>query len=299
MIGIRSWSIRLVGPCALDFCSAKHKLGHMEIPKEIRDAILNRLRGVETQHRVRVLYACESGSRAWNFASPDSDYDVRFIYAREEDWYLSFDVERRRDVIEYPIVDDIDCNGWDIRKALYLFARTNGTLLEWLTSPIKYIEIGSFAQRLRELAPRSFDARALCYHYSHMARGNAREYLFDDQVRLKKYFYVLRPLFAIRYIEQGRGIPPVRFEELVDAVAPPGIRGAIADLLVLKRNTGELGRGEPVPVIGEFIAEELERHGPQFSGQGRPELLGAADTREELNSIFREVLRANLSELGS
>lgn len=118
----------------------------MRISKEIREEILKRLHQAEAEHEVRIIYACESGSRAWNFASPDSDYDVRFFYVRPQEWYLSFDIERRRDVIEYPIVDDIDCNGWDIRKALYLFTRTNGALLEWLRSPIKYIDTGSVAQ---------------------------------------------------------------------------------------------------------------------------------------------------------
>lgn len=172
-----------------------------KIPEEIREEIILRLHQAEKEHSVKILYACESGSRAWGFESPDSDYDVRFIYAHEKDWYLSFDVERRRDVIEYPIVDEIDCGGWDIRKALHLFTRTNGALLEWLTSPIKYIETGDLANNLRDLAPTCFNKTALCYHYSHMARGNAREYLFSDKVKLKKYFYVLRPLFAIRYIE--------------------------------------------------------------------------------------------------
>ena len=261
------------------------------VGEDIRKEIQRRLHRVEAEHEVRVLYACESGSRAWDFASPDSDYDVRFIYLRPQEWYLSFDIERRRDVIEYPIVDDIDCNGWDLRKALYLFTRTNGALLEWLRSPITYIEVGSTAQRLRELAPRAFDARALCYHYSHMARGNAREYLFADQVRLKKYFYVLRPLFAIRHIEQGLGIPPVPFQELVDAAAPETIRSPIARLLALKRNTGELGLGASVPEIDDFIERELKRHGLQFTGQGRPELLDASEVRRELNAIFRAAVR--------
>ena len=101
------------------------------------------------------------------------------------------------------------------------------------------------------------NARALCYHYSHMARGNAREYLFSDKVRLKKYFYVLRPLFAIRYIEQDRGIPPVPFEDLVEAVAPDYLREAIARLLSLKRNTGELGLGDPVPEINELRSDSV------------------------------------------
>ena len=243
------------------------------ISDEVRTEILQRLHRAEAEHSVRILYACESGSRAWNFASPDSDYDARFIYVRTQDWYLSFDVERRRDVIEYPIVDLIDCNGWDIRKAMYLFTRTNGALLEWFNSPINYIEHGHFAQRMRELAPRAFDPKALCYHYSHMARGNAREYLFNDQVRLKKYFYVLRPLFAIRYIEQGLGVPPVPFDALATAVAPDSLKEALNKLLMLKRSTGELGLGQPIPEISEFIEAELARHGEAFSGQGRPDVL--------------------------
>jgi uncharacterized protein len=256
----------------------------------MRNRILSRLEAAESEHKVRILYACESGSRAWGFASPDSDYDVRFIYARDSNWYLSFDIERRRDVIEYPITDEIDCGGWDVRKALYLFTRTNGALLEWLHSPIVYLEKGGLAEGLRRLAPQFFNATALCYHYSHMARRNAREYLFKDKVRLKKYFYVLRPLLAIRYIEQGIGVPPVAFENLVEVVAPDEIRPGIADLLALKRNTEELGLGEPIPEIGRFIEAELDRHGVAFSGHGRPDLLNRHDVRDELNAIFRSVL---------
>lgn len=255
-----------------------------------RDEIVRRLAAAEQEHNVRILYACESGSRAWGFASPDSDFDVRFVYAHPAEWYLSFDVERRRDVIEYPITDEIDCGGWDVRKALYLFTRTNGALLEWLNSPIKYLERGRFASALRQLAPACVNATALCYHYSHMARRNAREYLFKDKVRLKKYFYVLRPLFAIRHVEQGLGLPPVRFQELVEAVAPRELRPAIAALLELKAQTSELGLGDPVPEIGVFIERELERHGQAFSGQGRPDLLVGGELRERLNHAFRAAL---------
>ncbi len=260
------------------------------ISTAVRNQILERLKAAEADHAIHVLYACESGSRAWGFASPDSDYDVRFIYAHDAQWYLSFDVEHRRDVVEYPIVDDIDCAGWDLRKALHLFTRSNGALLEWLHSPIVYIERGTAAKSLRELAPRAVNSVALCYHYSHMARGNAREYLFSDKVRLKKYLYVLRPLLAIRYIEQGGGIPPVQFEQLVQASASDGIRGGIATLLKLKRDTPELGMGEPIAELGDFIESELQRHGTLFSGQGRPDVLEGEDIRSELNAIFRRAL---------
>ena len=258
----------------------------------IRAEILRRLRAAEVEHGVRILYACESGSRAWGFASPDSDYDVRFLYVRDADWYLSFDVERRRDVIEYPITDEIDCGGWDLRKALYLLTRTNGALMEWLNSPVRYIEQGPCADALRALAPQVMNPTALCYHYSHMARGNAREHLFQDQVRLKKYFYVLRPLLAIRYIQQGLGVPPVEFERLMDTVLPESLRPSVERLLEAKRRSGELGLGPKVEEINRFVEEELERHGPEFSGQGRPEVLGKDAVHDELNEIFRAAVRA-------
>ncbi|WYD81122.1 MAG: nucleotidyltransferase domain-containing protein [Candidatus Electrothrix gigas] len=265
------------------------------IPPEIFQEISRRLADAEREHRVRILYCCESGSRAWGFASPDSDYDVRFIYVHEEDWYLSFDIERRRDVIEYPIVDEIDCSGWDLRKALYLFTRTNGALLEWLNSPVCYIERGNFAAKLRYLAPRAINKVALCYHYSHIASKNARKCFFRDQVKLKKYFYVLRPLLAIRYIEAGKGLPPVEFEQLVETVAPPAIRQGIASLLETKRCTPELGLGEPLPAINAFIAAETERHETAFHEQERPDMNERAKLVEELNVLFRETIREKSS----
>ena len=248
------------------------------------------LSDIEAEHGVKILYACESGSRAWGFASPDSDYDVRFLYARDQDWYLSFDIERRRDVIEYPIENEIDCSGWDVRKALHLFLRTNGALLEWLHSPIRYLERGDLAQSLRTLAFRCFNPTALCYHYSHMARRNAKEHLLGEQVRLKKYFYVLRPLLAIIHIERGLGIPPVDFEQLADAVAPKHLQPGIAELLELKRKTPELGLGHPIPEINGFIETELERHGDAFSGINRPEVSEKEAVRAQLNEAFRKTI---------
>jgi predicted nucleotidyltransferase len=267
------------------------------VKTQVTEEILRRLKDAEREHGVRILYACESGSRAWGFASPDSDYDVRFIYMHPPEWYLSFDVERRRDVIEYPITDDIDCSGWDIRKALYLFTRTNGALMEWLNSPIQYIEIGDFAQRLKALAPRAFNSISLCFHYSHMARGNARECLFKGQVRLKKYFYVLRPLLAIRFIERNGAPPPVAFEQLVDSVAPDSILPGIRELLRLKRHSPEIGLGKPIVEINEFIESEFERHGESFKGYGRPDLHTRQEVHNELNGLFRSSLYMHGNEI--
>ena len=269
--------------------STSERLG---VGSGVRREILNRLAAVEADCGVTVLYACESGSRAWGFASPDSDYDIRFVYVHRRDWYLSFDVERQRDVIEQPTAGDIDLQGWNIRKALYLFTRTNGALIDWLNSPIRYVERDRFAADLRRLASEHFNATALCYHYSRLARRNACRYLLGSRVRLKKYFYVLRPLLAIRYIERERRAPPVPFESLVDAVAPTGIRPGIATLLEVKRANSELGMGRPIPELGHFIDAELERHRDAFSGLGPPHLLQSQELRSRLNEVFRSAVSA-------
>ena len=261
-----------------------------EIDPEVTRLIHEKLSHIEQTNGVRIIYACESGSRAWGFASPDSDYDVRFIYVRPREWYLAFDVEKQRDVLECEIVDDIDCNGWDLRKALYLFTRTNGALLEWLNSPIRYLEKGSFATEMRRLAPGAFHPTALCYHYSHMARHNAREHLFQEKVRLKKYFYVLRPLLAIRHIQDKSGIPPVAFEKLVSINAPDRLKPEIEKLLELKRTTPEIGVGAPIKAIGDFVQTELDKHGASFKGQNRPQQDSQTSLREKLNNLFRATI---------
>lgn len=189
------------------------------IPNTIRNDILARLRHAETEYGVRVLLAVESGSRAWGFASPNSDYDARFIYVHPRDWYLSVGLEEQRDVIEYPIVDDIDINGWDLRKALHLFWKSNPAFMEWIQSPIVYREEGSFATLAREAMEAVYSCQKGIYHYRSMAKTNYRGYLRAELVPLKKYFYVLRPLLAVRWLERFQQAAPIEFEKLL-AVAP-------------------------------------------------------------------------------
>ena len=258
----------------------------------VREAVNHRLDGIEREENVRVLFACESGSRAWGFASPDSDYDVRFVYVHPRDWYLS--IADRRDVIERPIVDAYDLNGWDLPKALRLLRKSNPPLLEWLGSPIVYRERTSTAARLRRLAARGFSPRACAFHYLHMARGNYREYLRGDTVPLKKYLYVLRPLLAVRWIERRPGIVPTEFERLVDAVVEDAaLDAAIEDLLDRKRRAPELGRGPRVESINAFIEAELARHESGFAVEAPPPL-----ALDELDVEFRTALQEAWRDTG-
>src|SRR6266542_1537282 len=202
------------------------------IRNQVVEEINRRLTSLEESDGVAILLAVESGSRAWGFESMDSDYDVRFVYVQRPEFYLSIDLEMQRDVSERPIVDDIDLSGWDIRKALQLFQKSNPPLLEWLQSPLIYLERFSFASQVRGLLSTFYSPRNCFHHYFHMARGNIREYLRGEIVWRKKYFYVLRPLLALRWLEFGLGPVPMEFSKLVEkTVTDAQLRQAIDDLV--------------------------------------------------------------------
>lgn len=254
--------------------------------EHITSSIQRMLESLESVENMVVLMAVESGSRAWGFESGDSDYDVRFIYVRSPEWYLSIDLEMQRDVIERPLQNEIDLSGWDVRKALQLFQKSNPPLLEWLQCQIIYREQFSFAARLRELLPDFYSPRACFFHYLHMARGNIREYLQGDVVWRKKYFYVLRPLLAMRWIDRELGPVPIEFQKLVDAtVEDAALRAALDDLIATKRAGVELDRGPRIPAISDFIASELARlENTAFDHAD------ASRQAERLNQLFRDTL---------
>lgn len=225
---------------------------------DVKQRVRNELAKVEAAHGVRVLYACESGSRAWGFPSRDSDYDVRFLYVHPRDWYLS--VDNHRDVIERPISDDLDISGWELRKALRLLRKSNPPLLEWLKSPVVYAQDGAFLAGFRALAAGYYSPVRCFAHYLHMASGQAKQYLKGDQVRLKKYLYVLRPLLACRWIERGLGQPPMEFAGLVyEMVDDSRVLLAIAELLALKSQGHELDLAPRIDALDRFIDAEIPR----------------------------------------
>ncbi|MFC4544848.1 nucleotidyltransferase domain-containing protein [Paenactinomyces guangxiensis] len=250
--------------------------------------ILEELKKIENEEQVRILYACESGSRAWGFPSKDSDYDVRFLYIRPIEWYLS--IFEKRDVIERPIHDLLDINGWDLRKALNLFRKSNPPLLEWLQSPIQYYEHGSVPGQLRELLSSAFSPKSCMYHYLNMAKGNFREYLQGEQVKIKKYFYVLRPILGCMWIEKSHTMPPMEFEQLVDELLPANneLRSEITCLLERKKSGDELDLEAKINAINNFIHEKIghfEKTAKHLPG-----------SEQKLDLPLDELFRAALSE---
>ena len=222
----------------------------------IQDAIQKKLTEVEEQERVTILYAAESGSRSWGFASPDSDYDVRFVYVRRQNDYLR--LEKTRDVIEYQLDDVFDVSGWDLQKALVLLNQSNPTLFEWAGSPVVY-RTSPFWERIAGVLPDYFSVKKGLYHYLSMAKTNYRMYLKEDMVRIKKYFYVIRPILAAKWVAERRTQPPMPFAELCDAMLDAEIRPVVEELTARKMQTPELGLEPKIPALNAYIERGIDK----------------------------------------
>lgn len=216
----------------------------------MKELIQEKLREIEQREECRILLAVESGSRAWGFASPDSDYDVRFIYVRSEKAYLRLD--RTRDVIEVPINDELDINGWDIDKTLRLLHKSNPTVFEWFSSPIIY-QTSAFADQFRPIMQKYFSSKAGLWHYLHMAEGNYRDYLRGEMVRAKKYFYVLRPILACKWILEKGTPPPMLFTDLVKSELPDDLSETVYQLLDLKMNSPEIKEIPRIDQLNRYL----------------------------------------------
>ena len=221
----------------------------------MRETILSKLNEIESRENVRILLAVESGSRAWGFASPDSDYDVRFIYVRPREAYLR--LEKTRDVIEMPIEGELDINGWDLDKTLRLLHTPNPTLFEWFSSPIVYRET-AFASELRSIMQQYFSSRRGLSHYLSMASDNYRAYLKADTVKAKKYFYVLRPVLACRWILDKGTPPPMRFSELMESELDPALLSDVNKLLDMKMNAPESKTIPRIESINRYLDSSIE-----------------------------------------
>jgi predicted nucleotidyltransferase len=193
--------------------------------------ISDALASLETTHGIRILYACESGSRAWGFPSPDSDYDVRFLYVHPPNWYLRLD--EGPDTLNFPVDAELDLAGWELRKALRLLRGSNAALFEWLQSPIVYHEVAGFRARLAPLLPLAFNPKAGLHHYLGQLRRGVEEDLVGEDVRLKRLFYALRAALAARWILERPGVPPMTFA-LLRELLPASLQSVTDSLLAQK-----------------------------------------------------------------
>lgn len=248
-----------------------------------------RLAGIVRTQQVAIGLAIESGSRAWGFPSPDSDYDCRFLFVRPADDYLS--PWHKRDVIETPLEDDIDLNGWELGKALKLLLKGNAVVIEWLMSPIVYDGDARFRDELTAFAYRWSSRTGVMRHYLHLGEGQRRTYFADGKdVKLKKLFYALRPAAALRWLRlhADRAVAPMHFTTLMEESDPPAdVFATAVELIRLKAKTRELGSGPLPPEIEAFVdAEFAEARAilPDRAQQVSPKAKAAAE------ALFRSTL---------
>lgn len=224
----------------------------------MREAILTKLDEISRNEKILILFACESGSRGWKFSSVDSDYDVRFIYLRQPETYLS--IHPVRDVIELPISDQLDVLGWDFRKTLQLFQRSNSRLLEWMSSPIVYVEPHHVVQALWRLAPDYFSPSVCGKYYFQAARHYFSMAIEADRMHVKKIFYALRMLLAVNWIEKTDIVVPMNVWTSVDRlVTSAELRQAIEQLYVAKSQTSEQSEIAVDPVLQAYCEGEIHR----------------------------------------
>ena len=247
--------------------------------KPVETKIKSKLHELELKHGIQILYAVESGSRLWGFESGDSDYDVRFIYIRPLQWYLS--VRNRRDVIEFPLPDKLDLSGWDMKKALYLLSKSNPPFLEWLNSHIVYKKT-DVVEKIKHLVSSYFNPRSTIFHYLHMAIGNYKEFILKkDEVILKKYFYILRPVFACEWIEKNQTFPPVQFNKVIDAADPDLPREQVEDLLQRKKQGKELDKAPKIDDLNKYIERKLDHFSKIVRITPKPKF-----TMDDLDELF-------------
>jgi predicted nucleotidyltransferase len=240
---------------------------------------------LEATHGIRILYACESGSRAWGFPSPDSDYDVRFIYCYPTEWYLRLD--EGPDTLNFPVDDELDLAGWELRKTLRLLRASNASAFEWLQSPVVYHEALNFRSQLAPLLPGAFNLKAGLHHYLGQLRRGVEEDLIDDQVRLKRLFYALRSALAARWIRERHTLPPMEFA-LLRAVLPAGLSDEVEALLLRKATANEKTLVARPGDVADFLQQELKAG--QAARETLPVLRGAG-VAEALDALFLKLLK--------
>ncbi len=249
----------------------------------MKDQIIRHLDQIELKHGVKIILACESGSRAWGFPSTDSDFDVRFIYVNAMDWYLS--ITDKRDVIELPIDDTLDISGWDLRKSLQLMRKSNSPLLEWLSSPIRYRVWDSALKPILDLSEKAFMPETSCHHYLSMAKASISRFDNTNRVKLKAYMYAIRPVLCCEWIIKNLRQPPMFIGDLIsDLVEDSELGKSINTLISIKSEHSEKYLVERSTRIEKYLNDKIvELEGIVPKNPSKPKV-------DEFDKVFINIL---------
>lgn len=251
----------------------------------IKEMIIYKLKETESHYGVKIPLAIESGSREWGFASPDSDYDCRFIYVHEKDWYLS--VLEKKDIIDYAADPVFDVNGWDLKKVLQHIMKSNAVMFEWLSSNEIYTRDESIYCLLQELADEFFNPVAVSYHYLSIAKNKLAEILSEEDSKLKRYFYILRPIANLRYIYQYDKIPYMEYNRtLAEIETAPEILSAINELKKIKAVSDESYRVRKNEQLIAYFQKEIEL----FAERLKNMKYNKNRDYKRVDSVFKEII---------
>ena len=255
----------------------------------MKDKIETALRGQEAERGCRILFAVESGSRAWGFASSDSDYDIRAAYVRPLDWYLGLE-EGLADTWNAMLPDDLDIAAWDLRKLLRQFLKSNASLLEWIGSPIVYSDCGLIGE-LKGLTDRVFNPTHVAYHYASMFRHAMLDRDDEGTISVKKLCYALRANAAVDWVVQRETMPPTAFADVLEGIQlSADEKAAIDELLIRKAQAAEKDRIQPDTRLGRLLND---RYDALAEARFRKVLPPMDETRKMLEDLFRQYVKGD------
>lgn len=256
-----------------------------EMETQDRNVIIKKkLSQIEEQENIRIIYACESGSRAWGFSSPDSDYDVRFIYVRSKEFYLK--IENTRDTLECELNEVYDISGWDLKKMLRLLNKSNPSIFEWLVSPIVYKTTKEW-DSIKQIVNNHFSTTKALYHYNSITKNNLRRYFNDKtDVKYKPYLYNLRQCLSCEWILDQKSPPPIVFNILKEQYLPKELKSSVNNLLIQKQSMGEKETGPRIKEIDLYITSVVSKVEKYLETPTEKKL----SNWDELNAMFLKVL---------
>ena len=252
---------------------------------DIKEMIMQKLMETEIRYNVKIPFAIESGSRGWGFASPDSDYDCRFIYVHRKDWYLS--VLKKKDIIEYAAGPVFDVNGWDLKKVLQHIIKSNAVMFEWLSSNGIYIKDEYITHLLQGTAENFFNPIAVSYHYLSLAKNQLAQLITEDEAKLKHYFYILRPLANLNYIHQYSKMPYMEYDRtLAETEVAREIFAAINELQAIKAVAEESYKIKQNEQLLNYFRQEIEL----FTERLKRMKFAKNRNYEQVDTVFREII---------
>ena len=258
----------------------------------MRDVIVAWMAQLEREYDIRIIYACENGSRNWGMESPDSDWDVRFVFKRSPYHYLTSLSTKNQVIIrkEESGAAVLECQGWDIYKVRTMMAKSNPVLIEWMTSDIIYKDIGgAFLRQLYETATTRYNPLALAYHYRSMGKNNYYKYIDrGNDVCYKRYLYAFRGLFNAMWVVFNKSLPPAHFEDAVKLsdFLPAKIKVTAQFLIDNKRKMFDKTPISRIDFFDKYLHEQFELFEIPHDINHRVEF-----TRDFDKAIVGEVLR--------